>query len=184
MVDEDVEAILLEVYPAKVLLDEKQIGEVPAGLAALLRFLGRGAPHGEASFAALAEHVERMTARFFAAIRDEGQWSFGKRMWSTAIGEGVDLSDQTALDGWIRQFNERPIAERDQILGRMPAIPSDIGPPPRSSRAGRATDRRGTGRAGGRDGAGSAADEARCLRRLRHDRDRPRQPEAGRRQGL
>ena len=68
-----------------------------------------------------------MTARFFAAIRDEGQWSFGKRMWSTAIGEGVDLSDQTALDGWIRQFNERPIAERDQILGRMPAIPSDIG---------------------------------------------------------
>ena len=41
---EDVEAILLEVYPAKVLLDEKQVGEVPAGFAALLRFLGAALP--------------------------------------------------------------------------------------------------------------------------------------------
>jgi hypothetical protein len=124
---QDVEAILLDVYPAKVLLDERQIGEVPTAFAALLRFLGRDRPDQEASLETLAQHVERMTRRFYVAMSDDDKWSFGKRMWSTAVAEGVDLADPTALDRWVQQFNERPLGERDQILGRMPAIRSGIG---------------------------------------------------------
>lgn len=121
---EDVEKILLDLYPAKVMLDKAQIADVPTGFAVLLRFLSSGRPRREPPLEVLAEFVGRLTSRFHAAMNDEDNWSFGKRVWSTAMAEGVDLADQDAVGGWIKQFNERPLAERDQILGPMLTVAS------------------------------------------------------------
>ena len=116
----DIDEILFGLYPGKVLLDAEGIAEVPAGFASLLRFLaGRRPEH--APFEVLAEYVELSASRFIAAMNDEDNWSFGKRMWSTALGEGVDLSDQDAIGRWMEDFNSRSLGERDQILGRLPA---------------------------------------------------------------
>ncbi len=119
----DVEEILLGLYPAKVMIDAAEIAAVPAGFAALLRFLGRDRPGHEPPLAVLGEFVERLAPRFHAAMNDEDNWSFGKRMWSTAVAEGVDLRDQTAVSEWIERFNSSPLGERDQILGRLPEPP-------------------------------------------------------------
>jgi len=116
---EDVVKILLNLYPAKVMLDEADMADVPTGFAVLLRFLGSDRPRHEPSLEVLAEFVGRLTSRFLAAMNDEDNWSFGKRIWSTATAEGVDLADQSAMEGWLKQFNERPVAERDQIFGPM-----------------------------------------------------------------
>ena len=33
------------------------------------------------------------------------------------LADGVDVTDQRAVDRWIREFNERPFEERDELLG-------------------------------------------------------------------
>ena len=116
----DVEEVLFGLYPAKVLLDAEGISEVPAGFAALLRFLGAEQPGHEPPLEVLAAYVERSTSRFVAAMNDEDNWSFGKRMWSTALADGVDLSDEDEVGRWVEGFNQRSVGERDRILGRLP----------------------------------------------------------------
>ncbi len=124
---DDVEGILFEIYPAKVMLDAAAIAEVAPGFAAFLRFVGRDLPAHEPPLDALAQFVERSASRFVAAMNDEDNWSFGKRMWSTAVAEGVDLSDERELQRWMTGFNQRSLAERDQILGPMPSVPARLG---------------------------------------------------------
>jgi hypothetical protein len=117
----DIDEVLFGLYPAKVLLDAEGIAEVPAGFAAFLRFLAGRRPEHSPPFEALAESVELSASRFVSAMNDEDNWSFGKRMWSTALGEGVDLSDENAIGRWMEDFNSRSLGERDHILGRLPA---------------------------------------------------------------
>ena len=117
---EDLDEILFGLYPAKVLLDAGDIAEVPIGFAWFLRFLAGRRPDHSAPFEVLAEYVERVASRFITAMNDEDSWSFGKRMWSTALAEGVDLSDEDAIGGWMEDFNSRSLGARDQILGRLP----------------------------------------------------------------
>ncbi len=124
---EDVEEILLRLYPGKVMLDAAAIADVPAGFAALLRFLGRDRLEHEPPLDVLATFVERLATRFHAAMNDENNWSFGKRMWSTALAEGVDFGDEAAIGQWVEGFNQRSLGERDQILGRLPAPHPGIG---------------------------------------------------------
>ncbi len=116
----DVEEVLFGLYPAKVLLDAEGVAEVPAGFSALLRFLADDRPGREPSLDVLTELIEGSVSRFVAAMNDEDNWSFGKRMWSTALAEGVDLSDEDEVGSWIEGFNQRSLGERDQILGRLP----------------------------------------------------------------
>ncbi len=126
---EDVEEILLGLYPAKVMLDAAAIADVPVGFAALLRFLDHDRPGHEPPLEVLGEFVERLASRFHAAMNDEDNWSFGKRMWSTAMADGVDFGDAAAVGRWVEQFNQRSLGERDQILGRLPSLPPGIDSP-------------------------------------------------------
>jgi hypothetical protein len=34
--------------------------------------------------------------------------------------DGIDLTDQEAVDRWIEAFNARPFEERDEFLARFP----------------------------------------------------------------
>lgn len=117
----DLDEVLFGLYPAKVLLDAEGIADVPEGFASFLRFLAGRRPEHSPPFEVLAEYVELSASRFISAMNDEDNWSFGKRMWSTALGEGVDLSDENAIGRWMEDFNSRSLGERDQILGRLPA---------------------------------------------------------------
>ncbi|MCZ7528482.1 MAG: hypothetical protein M5U14_20190 [Acidimicrobiia bacterium] len=128
--DEDVEVVLLDLYPAKALLDEEDLGEVVAGFAALLRFLAgegllaAGAAEGER----LARGVDVLEPRFRAAMADESLWAPGKRILAAMRAEGVDPTDRDATDRWISDFNALPIEARDAVLGPLP------GGPPRGGR--------------------------------------------------
>lgn len=117
----DLDEVLFGLYPAKVMLDAEAIAEVPPGVASFLRFLASRRPDHSPPFEVLAEYVELSASRFISAMNDEDNWSFGKRMWSTALAEGVDLSDEDAIGRWMEDFNSRTLGERDQILGRLPA---------------------------------------------------------------
>jgi hypothetical protein len=117
----DLDELLFVLFPAKVLLDAEAIAEIPRGFASLLRFLAGRRPDHSPPLEVLAEYVELSASRFISAMNDEDNWSFGKCMWSTALAEGVDLSDAAAIERWAKSFNARTRAERDQILGALPA---------------------------------------------------------------
>lgn len=117
---QEAEEILLGLYPAKVMLGPDDLDLVVAGFARFLTFLGDEGIMPEADAARLAILVERLAPRFGAAALDESNWSMGKRLWSRAQSEGVDTSDPGEVQRFIEEFNRRPFAERDAVLGGPP----------------------------------------------------------------
>ena len=117
---EDVEEILLGLYPAKVVLDPDDLDQVVTGFAGFLRFLGDEGILAESQAARLTKSVEQLGPRFRAATKDDSNWSMGKRLWALAQSEGVDLEDAGALQRFTEDFNQRPLSERDAVLGPVP----------------------------------------------------------------
>jgi hypothetical protein len=66
-------------------------------------------------------------------MADASRYSFGKRLWTSAAAEGVRLDDAASVEAFMADFNARPRAEREAILGRDPS------PPPRPASTGRIT---------------------------------------------
>jgi hypothetical protein len=122
---EDIAEILLGLYPAKVVLDREDLDLIPTGFAAFMRFLFHAGvmPAPEAHTA--ADTVERLRPRFHAEALDESNWSMGKRLMAAAQSDGVDMADAGSLQQFMERFNERPLEERDAILG--PSILPDPG---------------------------------------------------------
>lgn len=123
----DVTEVLLSVYPAKIMLEPEDLTEVPEAVAEFLRFLGRRFPDLADNYAVLADSVAGATTQFISVMTDEDNWGFGKRMWTTAKAEGVVLGDQASMDAWMEEFNQRPRAERDQVLGPSAYAPEAVG---------------------------------------------------------
>ncbi|CAN5402062.1 MAG: hypothetical protein ACR2JP_09830 [Acidimicrobiia bacterium] len=64
---DDIEAILLGLYPAKAMLDPEDVDQVVTGFAGFLRFLGDEAIVAADHAARLTESVIRLAPRFHAA---------------------------------------------------------------------------------------------------------------------
>jgi hypothetical protein len=43
----------------------------------------------------------------------------GKRIALAMRDEGVDVTDQNAVNGWIADFNQRDDAAKEAVLGRL-----------------------------------------------------------------
>ena len=114
---DDVEALLFEILPAKVNLGPNDAGDLIAGFAAFLRFLSTEGLLSEGTGERLARRVEDAQGEFEAAMNDEERFSPGKRLVAEMIADGVDPTDQEAMDRWMTGFNERSFEERDRVLG-------------------------------------------------------------------
>jgi len=122
---EDIAEILLGLYPAKAMLDREDLDLIPTGFAAFMRFLSHAGvmPAREANSA--ADTVERLRPHFHAEALDESNWSMGKRLMAAAQSNGVDMGSAESLQQFMEDFNERPLEERDAILG--PSLASGPG---------------------------------------------------------
>jgi hypothetical protein len=129
----DLDEIYLELHPAKVMVEDGDLGEVLEEAKNFIGFLdetGLLDPDSD-SADVLVDHLGAIAEQFRHNMADVSRSSFGKRLWMTAQAEGVRLDDQASLNAFIADFNSRPIAERDAILGP--------GLPPRPSATGRFT---------------------------------------------
>jgi hypothetical protein len=116
----DLSELYLELYPAKVMVDPDELDEVLEEARAFVTFLadtGLLDPDSDPADV-LLEHLGRIEGPFRAHMSDPSRFSFGKRMWTQARSEGVDLGDERAVDSFITRFNARPRAEREAVLGR------------------------------------------------------------------
>jgi len=129
----DLDEVYLELHPAKVMVNDDDLDEVLEEAKNFIAFLdetGLLDPDSE-SADVLVNHLDTIAEPFRLNMADASRYSFGKRLWTTAQAEGIRMDDQASLNAFIADFNTRPIAERDAILGP--------GLPPRPAATGRFT---------------------------------------------
>jgi hypothetical protein len=116
----DLDGVLLELFPAKMIVDDDDLAHVIPETAAFIGFLtdtGLLDP-GSEDPQLLRAHLDQLDARFHRRMADPSRYSPGKRFWLAAAAAGVQPDDEPAVAAFIEQFNTRPIAERDAVLGR------------------------------------------------------------------
>jgi hypothetical protein len=119
----DLNAVYLDLYPAKMMVDTDELDNVLAEARAFVTFLAATGLLDETSepVEVLIGHLEHIEHRFRANMADPSRYSFGKRLWMAAAAEGVSPDDPEATEAFLERFNARPRAEREAILGRTTA---------------------------------------------------------------
>lgn len=115
----DLEEIYLELYPAKVVAEPDEFGEILASGRAFLTFLADVGLLDEASepIEVMVGHLEGIASRFRSAMADVSRYSMGKRFTMSALREGVALDDQASVEAFMARFNARSLAERQLLIG-------------------------------------------------------------------
>jgi hypothetical protein len=65
----------------------------------------------------LRKELDRASAKFPAAMADETVWRMAKRIFTTMRADGVDCTDDAAVDAWADAFSTGPAARRRAVLG-------------------------------------------------------------------
>lgn len=117
---DDLKEFFLDYAPRALPSDDELIGDAPECAAGLLRFLD------EVDLLA-GEAVERLTARcdelraeWTEAARDKSRWGPAKALVAQMEAEGVDPTDEDAVEAWMEDFNSRPREQRGRVFG--PAV--------------------------------------------------------------
>jgi hypothetical protein len=130
----DLDEVLLQLVPAKVVADEEGIEEIVPEACAFVSFLAEtGLLDADSEEPrVLLEHLGKIGPRFRQAMADRSRYSFGKRFWTAAAEAGVQPDDEEAVEAFVARFNSRSLDERNTVLGQR------AGSPP-STRSGRFT---------------------------------------------
>ncbi len=118
-----VEQFLLDFVPRKVSLDLGEIRELPAVLRAWVRFALTRRGLEERWIRETEEVVDEFAPAFLREATDPANFGPAKSIEAAMRADGVDFSDQASIDAWIREFNTRPLSERDALRG--PTLPPD-----------------------------------------------------------
>jgi hypothetical protein len=128
----DIDRILLELYPAKVLIEEDELGVVLEETRAFIAFLAESGWLAEGSDdpAAMAAHVDAITLSFRRNMNDSSLHSPGKSFWRAAIAEGVPMDDEKAVNAFMARYNARMAPTAPSPFG-LSAIGAPSARPPR-----------------------------------------------------
>ena len=105
----DLGEYLLDFVPRKVGIEDGHIERFPEAVAEVLGFLAAtGRLEAEA-----AEQLRRaaltLTDRFVAAAREPSNFGLAKAMTAALLADGIDLTDEAAVQDWIAAFNLCPV---------------------------------------------------------------------------
>ena len=117
-----VEICLLDWVPRKVILDAREVDALPTVLRAFVRFAADQKGLAAADVAETLSAVDTFESQFREAMADDNQAGAGKALARQMLADGVDLDDPVELQRWIDDFNDRPIEERDDVLGPRPRL--------------------------------------------------------------
>jgi hypothetical protein len=103
---DDVRSLLLDIYPRKVTVLDRQdaAGTVPTARALVGFLAGAGRL---TSAAALRAELDELEPGFLDAVMDPARWGIARTIAQTMVADGVDLGDPDAVDAWIAGHNAR-----------------------------------------------------------------------------
>jgi hypothetical protein len=113
----DIEQLMLELLPAKVLDDEAWFKAVGAELVAFYRHMADGGflDDGEE----IVKTAGRCAGPMVRNAADPSRWSPAKGIFSAMRRDGVDGTDPAAADRWVREFNAKSLEERARLVPAM-----------------------------------------------------------------
>jgi hypothetical protein len=112
-----VEMFMLDFLPRKATLDAIEIRNLPSVLKAWVRFALEKRGLEERWIRETETAVDRWTTEFRKEVTDPDRFGPAKAIGQAMMASGIDLTDQSAVNGWIEEFNQRPFDERDEFLG-------------------------------------------------------------------
>lgn len=112
-----VELCLLDWFPRKATLDAEDVAEIPDALRRFVRFAGRKKGLSRASIKETLDAIDEFEPDYLAAMREPGSFGPAKSLVDQMLRDGVELTDEAAVQAWIEALNARPYDERAEILG-------------------------------------------------------------------
>ena len=119
-----VEQFMLDYLPRKVSMSLAEVRQVPTVLRGWVRFALARRGLEERWIAETQSAVDANAKAFRSAMTNVDEFGLAKRLGASMLADGVAPLDQASVDRWIEDFNARPLAERDALLGR-PRRPGD-----------------------------------------------------------
>jgi hypothetical protein len=113
----ELDELLLDWVPHELTLSDDEVAEFPGSLVDAFAFLGATGRLTERDASALARRVEQRAEEFAAVMADPPAAGPAAALVAAMRADGVDVTDQEAIDAWLEDFNARPREERDRILG-------------------------------------------------------------------
>ena len=115
---EDLSAMLLGVFPAKVVIEGEEVGDVVPTVRTFMEFLGSTGRLAKASdpLEDLLEELDEIEEVFEEAMGGPDAFGFAKRIALSMAADGVDVDDPDALETWVKDFNARPESERRAMI--------------------------------------------------------------------
>lgn len=115
----DLDELLLELYPRKVVADRELAELTVPAVAGLLEFLDEQGllVGGSDPLPRLLARLDALRGPFLEALGDASRYGLGKSLLAAMTADGVDLDDDAAVGGWVEAFNAGPGEERDRVLG-------------------------------------------------------------------
>jgi hypothetical protein len=104
----DLEELLLRVYPRKITVFDRVDTEdtIPA-VRDFLTYLAESGGLTEGARRELERELDRIAPRFTDAVMDPANWGMARSFVQLMAADGVDMSDQAAMDRWLAAYNAR-----------------------------------------------------------------------------
>lgn len=112
-----VELCLLDWFPRKVMLDDADLDAVPDALRRWVRYSGRRKRLAGDAVAETLAAIDEFEPEFREAMGDPPRSGAAKSIVAAMMRDGIDLTDQREIAGWIQAFNDRPRSERADQSG-------------------------------------------------------------------
>ena len=104
----DLEELLLRVYPRKItVLDRADAEDTIPAMRDFLAYLTESGGMTEAAVRKLERELDRIAPRFADVVMDPVNWGTARSFVQAMAADGVDMSDQAAVDRWIATYNAR-----------------------------------------------------------------------------
>jgi hypothetical protein len=126
----DLDKLLLSVYPHHIVVaSEQAAAQVISHVRDLVAFLGdNGRP-----ITGLDQEIDEIEPLFFGAATNPANWSPEQHTVRAMIGDGVDLTDQEAVDAWLAEHGIVDDDEEDDdafldLLDELGLAPGGVAP--------------------------------------------------------
>lgn len=100
----DVRYLLEDIFPEKVTVMPEQAGEIIPELVAFWQFVDQAFEQPDAK--AILKYLQKIEAKYPKTMMDERKYGIAKTIAMQMLSEGVDMTDQKAVDAFLRNYNQ------------------------------------------------------------------------------
>ena len=103
-----IEICLLDWFPRKISMDDEMAAGVPEAMRRWVRYAGRRKGLSDASLAESLGAIDQFEPEFRERMADPATFGPAKALVREMLADGVDITDEAAVQAWVDESNRRP----------------------------------------------------------------------------